>query len=346
MAAVAGADVVGIRLDLHKVALGLEIRNDRLPAGVAVHAMILAAVFVDGAVVVEDADDLQIVPQADFKVVGVMRRGHFDRAGAEADLAVFIAHDGDLPIHNGQDAGLADQVLELFILGVDSHAGITHHGFRTGRGDDDIAAAVGQRVADIPEMAGLVGVFDLRVGQRSHAVRTPVDDAAALIDEALVVKLAERLTDGLGAALVHREARARPVAADAHLLLLLHDAVSVLLLPRPDALEELLAAKIVAGQIFFGAQPLLDLDLRGDARVIDAGDPEGTVALHPLVAGQDILEGGVHRMAHMELSGDVGGRHDDGIRLFVGVGVCVEAVVLHPHLIDGVLDELGIILLG
>ena len=284
--------------------------------------------------------------KADLKVVGVVCRGHLNSARAEADLAVFVAHDGNFAVHNGQDAGLADQVLELLVLRVDRNARIAHHRLRTGGGDDDIAAAVGERVADIPEVARLVDILDLRVGERRQAVRAPVDDAAALVDQALIVELAERLAHGLGAALVHREAGAGPVTARAHLLLLLDDAVAVLFLPLPHALQELLAAEVVARQALLGAQFLFDLDLRGDARVVGAGEPQGGVALHALKARQDVLQRRVHCMAHVQLAGDVRRRHDDGKRLFVRVGLGLEAVVVHPHLIDAALDLLGLIDLG
>ena len=114
VAAIAGADIVGIRLGLDQIPLLFEVLYRGLAAFVAVHAVVLAAVFVDMAVVGDDADDIEVVAQADLKVVGVVRRGHFDRAGAEADLAVFIAHDGNFAVHDGQDTGLADEVLELF----------------------------------------------------------------------------------------------------------------------------------------------------------------------------------------------------------------------------------------
>ena len=284
--------------------------------------------------------------KADLKVVGVVCRGHLNSARAEADLAVFVAHDGNFAVHNGQDAGLADQVLELLVLRVDRNARIAHHRLRTGGGDDDIAAAVGERVTDIPEVARLVDILDLRVGERCQAVRAPVDDTAALVDQTLIVEFAERLAHGLGAALVHREAGAGPVTARAHLLLLLDDAVAVFFLPLPHALQKLLAAEIVARQALLGAQLLLDLDLRGDARVVGAGEPQGGVALHTLKARQDVLQRRVHCMAHVQLAGDVRRRHDDGKRLFVRVGLGLEAVVVHPHLIDAALDLLGLIDLG
>ena len=242
---------MGIGLGLDEVALGLQIGHNGLAALVAVHALVLAAVLVDGAVVGDDADDLQVVAQAHLEVVGVMGGGHLHGTGTEADLAVLIAHDGDLAVHDGQDAGLADQMLELLVLGVDGHTGIAHHGFRTGGGHHNIAAAIRERIADIPQMTGLVHILHLGVRQSGQAVGAPVDDAAALVNEALVVQLAEGLADGLGAALVHGEAGTLPIAGGADLLLLLNDAVAVLFLPLPHALQELLAAQVVAGLALF-----------------------------------------------------------------------------------------------
>ena len=227
---------MAVRLRLDQITVGLQIGHHRLAAGVAVHSLVFSGVLVHGAVIADAADDLQIVPQAHLEVVGVMGGGHLHGAGTEAYLAVIVAHDGDLAVHNGQDAGLADQVLEFLVLRVHRHAGIAEHGLRPGGGDHDVTAAVRQGVTDIPQIAGLIGVLHLGVGQGRQAVGAPVDDAAALVDQALIVELAERLAHGLGAALVHREAGAGPVTARAHLLLLLDDAVAVLFLPLPHAL--------------------------------------------------------------------------------------------------------------
>ena len=273
VAAVAGAHIVVVRLHLHQIALLLQILHDGLAALVAVHTVVGAAVFVDLAVVGDDPDDLQVVAQAHLKVIGVVGGGHLHGAGAEADLAVFVAYDGDLTIHDGQDALLADEVLELLIVGVHGHAGVAHHGLGTGGGHHDVAGTVRQRIADIPQVAGLVHIFHLGVRQGGDAVGAPIDDAAALVDETLVVQLAEGLPDGLGAALVHGEAGAAPVAGNAHLLLLLDDAVAVLLFPLPDPLQELLPAQVIAGLTLLDPQLLFHLDLGGDAGVVGAGDP-------------------------------------------------------------------------
>ena len=283
MAAIAGTHIVAVRLSLDQIAGGVQILHNGLAALVAIHSLILAAVFVDGAVISNAADDLQIVAQAHLEVVGVMGRRHLHGAGTEADLAVFVAHDGDLTIHQRQNALLAYEVLELLVLRVDGHAGIAQHGFGTGGGDDDIAAAIAEGIADIPQMAGLFGVLHLGVGQGGQAMGAPVDDAASLVDQAFFIQFAESLPDGTGAALVHGETIAAPITGSAHLLLLLHDAASVFFLPRPDALQELLTAQIMAGQTFCVAQILFHLDLGGNAGVVTAGQPQCLIALHPFV---------------------------------------------------------------
>ena len=343
VAAVAGAHVVAVRLGLDEVALLLQVLDDLLAALVAVHSVVGPAVFVDLSIVADAADGLQVVAQAHLEVVGVVGRGHLHGAGAEAQLHVLVGHNGDLPVHDGQDAGLAHQVLEPLVLRVHGYAGIAHHGLGPGGGDDQVAGAVGQGIADIPQVAGLVHVLHLGVREGGGAVGAPVDDAAALVDEALVVQLAEGLPDGLGAGVVHGEAGAGPVAGHAHLLLLGNDPVAVLLLPLPHPLEELLPAQVIAGQALLGAQLLLHLDLGGDAGVVHAGQPQRGVALHPLEAGQNVLEGAVQGVAHVELPRDVGGRHDDGEGFLLGVRVAVEAAGLLPHLIDAPLHLLGLI---
>ena len=48
--------------------------------------------------------------QANLKVVGIVGGVIFTAAGAELQLHIIVGHNGDLLVHNGQDAGLAHQV--------------------------------------------------------------------------------------------------------------------------------------------------------------------------------------------------------------------------------------------
>ena len=74
------------------------------------------------------------------------------------------------------------------------------------------------------------------------------------------------------------------------------DGLGVLILPGEGDLEELLPPEVVAAYALL-AQSLLDLGLGGDPGVVDARDPEHVEALHPLVAGGDVVGHGVHYVA-------------------------------------------------
>ena len=333
MAAVAGAHVVAVRLHLHQISARFQIGDDLLSGLVAVETLILSAVFVDLAVVVQNPDDFQIVAQSHFKVIGVVGRGHLNAAGAKVHLGVIVSDDGDFLIHKGKNDHLAHDVLVALVVGIDAHAGVAQHGFGSGGRHDRLTGAVGQGVTDVPQVTGLVHILHLGVRQGGDAVGTPVDDAAALVDQTLFVQGDEDLPHGLGAALVHGEPGALPVAAGTQLLLLLHDAVAILVLPVPYTLQEFFTAKIVAGQTLL-AKLLLHLDLGGDAGVIDAGNPQGVIALHPLEPDQSILQCRVHGVTHVQLTGDVGWGHDDGEGLLAFIHLGVEVAAALPHVVD------------
>ena len=268
---------------------------------------------------------------------------HLDAAGAEIELDVIIGHDGQLTAHERQDGRLADEVLIALVRRVDRDAAVAKHRLGARGGDGQILVAVLERVADIPERAGHILILDLRVGQGGAAVRAPVDDAVALVDEALFIQLAECLAHGLGAALIHGEAAAIPVAGHAERLLLLDDAVAVLLFPRPDTLQKCITAEIIAGQALFLAQHLLDLDLRGNAGMVRAGHPQGGIALHTLIACEDVLQRRIERVAHVQLTRNIRGRHDNGKRLFVRIGFAGKIAATHPHVINLLLDLFGVV---
>ncbi|MPM66782.1 hypothetical protein SDC9_113693 [bioreactor metagenome] len=194
----------------------------------------------------------------------------------------------------------------------------------------------------MPEVAGLCLVLHLGVGQGCGAVRAPVDDPAALVDEALAVKVHEHPAHRVGAALVHGEAGTAPVAGGAQLFLLLHNAAAVLFLPVPHPLQKGLAAQVMAAHAL-GAQGLLHLNLGGDAGVVGAGHPKRGVPLHPLEAGEHVLKRAVHGMSHVELPGDVGRRHYNGKGLLIRVSVTLKAAAALPHFINSALGLSGLV---
>src|SRR5439155_26377416 len=113
---------------------------------------------------------------------------------------------------------------------------------------------------------------------------------------------------------VERETRPRPVAATAELAELAKDAGFVLIFPLPNAFDQLLAAKVVAGLAFFLTDSAFDHRLRGDAGVVGAGHPEGVVSLHSAPANEHVLGGVIGRVPHGPGAGGMPARGGAGVR--------------------------------
>ena len=327
-------DLMRVVFDMVQQAKLFDLLHDGFAADIAVHAFeLLAGLRVHRAVVVHDVDDFQIVAQTDFIVVRVMRRRDLHGARAEVLFDVIVCDQLDFAIDDRQDQLLADLARVAFIRRIDRDGRIAHQRLRTCRGDDDVAAAVRIRIAEMPQMAFLFLVDDLFVREGRAAFRAPVDDAVAFVDQTLVVQADEAFLDGGGKAFVHRETLALPVAGRSEGAQLLDDLAAVLLLPGPDAFQKLLASKIIARKPFVLLQFLLDLRLRRDAGVVRSGQPAGFAAVQLLEADENVLQRVVQDVAHRQLARDVRRRNDDRVRLLGRIHVRMEIAALFPYLV-------------
>ena len=354
MAAVAGADLVGQRLDALQQPQFLQVRDNRLARFQRRHAGVLAAVnrltvgVLRGvlraghvAIISEHAHDGQVMALTDFVVVRVMRGGDFHHACALFHVGVFVADNRNFAVRQRQHHMAAVQVGIARVSGVNRHGGVAEHGFGAGGCQFQHLARLLHRVQQMPEVSFLLLIFHFRVRNRALAARAPVDQPVAAVNQPLFVQADEHLTHCLGAALVHREALAAPVAADAHAALLGDDASAVLFLPLPRAVEEALSAEGLLGQPLF-AHRIDDFHFRRDGGVIRAGQPERRIALHAVIADGEILQGAVQRVAHVQLTGDVGRRHDNGEGLLAFHAVRLKRAGGFPVAVNFAFHGLGI----
>ena len=94
----------------------------------------------------------------------------------------------------------------------------------------------------MPEVAVLLLMLDLGIGQRGLAGRAPVDDALPAVNISLVIEIDKYRFDRLGAAFVESEALALPVAGSTEFFQLLGDRTAVLFFPLPNFLQESFAS--------------------------------------------------------------------------------------------------------
>ena len=117
--------------------------------------------------------------QADLKVVGVVGRGDLHDTGALGHIGVLVADDGDFLVQQGQHHMAAVQMGVAGILAVDSHGGIAQHGLGAGGGQLQHLAGLLDRVEQMPEIAVLLLILHLSIGDGGVAVGAPVDHPVA-----------------------------------------------------------------------------------------------------------------------------------------------------------------------
>ena len=328
VATVAVHDGVVVLLDVVEQVMFLKPLDDGLAALLTGHAGELAIALDDHRVLVEDVDLRQVVGLTHGVVVGVVSRRDLNKAGAKVGVDMPILKDGDLAVDDGELDGLAHEGGLLGVLRGNGDARVAEHGLGARGGDDDVVLAVdrlGQRVAQVPQVALLVLVLGLVVRDGGGAVGAPVDDALATVDQAVVVPVAEDLAHGLGVILVHGEALVVEVDGAAHALDLLDDDAAVLVGPVPAGVDKLVATDLQAADTL-ALELLVDLGLRGDTGVIGAQHPARGLAAHAGHTDDGVLDGVVGGMAHVELAGHVGRRNGDGAVAHALTALIVAAV--------------------
>ncbi len=123
---------------------------------------------------------------------------------------------------------------------------IAQHGFRARGGNHDMAAAIAERILQVPELAVFFFRQYFEVGQRGVQYRVPVDQALAAIDQAFVVQRFEYFQYGGRAGVVHGEDFTRPVGRIAETAHLPGDGIAGIGFPLPDLVDERVAPEIVA----------------------------------------------------------------------------------------------------
>ena len=325
-------------LDLAQPALFLGASHDGLARGEAVHADVFGRDFRhvvgdDPGEGVHDVQGRQAGALADAEVVEIMRRGDLHRPRPLGRVSILISHNGNTASGDRQGHELADQARIPLILRMHRHARVAQHGLRPGRGDDDevarlpfrrlavlvegdgvfIGDAVRQRIGEMPIGAVHLALLDLQVRDGGLEMRIPVHQPLVAIDQALLVQLHEDLAHGRVQPLVQGEPLARPVARGPQAAQLAHNGAAALGLPFPDLVDEGVAAHVAPPDIARRRQLTLDHHLGRDTGVVRTRQPQHRLALHPVIAGQDVLQGVVQRMADVQAARHIRRRNDDRI---------------------------------
>ena len=153
-----------VLLDLDQETLCLQVGDDAFAGDEAVQALVgRRRVLVDCCIQRQHADDRQAVALADGVVVHVVRRRHLDDSGAEGAINVIVGDHRDRSTAERQRDALADEGGVALILRVHHHRDVAEHRFRPRGGHHQVARAILQRIADVPQRAVFLFAFHFQV---------------------------------------------------------------------------------------------------------------------------------------------------------------------------------------
>ncbi len=184
----------------------------------------------------------------------------------------------------------------------------------------------------MPQVTGHFLILHLYIRNRRVAPGTPIDHTFASVDVALIKPADELLKHGIAVQFVHRETEPVPVVSVPHALELIDNRRSILFLPLPDALEELLPAHVMSCQALFSQLTLHDI-LRSYACVVRPRQDQGIKPLHAFPAAQSILDCVAQRMADMQRTSDVRRRDSNTIHFLRRVYLGMEITAADPEFI-------------
>ena len=305
----------GVLFHLGQQALGFQIRRHLFPGGKPVHAGVLQPVRAERAVFVQYVQGFQAVLLANGKVVPVVCRGHFEATGTKVQRHVLVGNDGNEPTAHGNPHPFAVQRQIPLVLGVYGNGHVAHKRFRPGGSHRQVGSgSILQFVPNVVQFGLDVLVDHFFVGQRRLGLGVPMDHAQPAVDVPLFVQVYKYLVNAFGTRLVHGKGRAVPVAAGAQLFELFQDDSPVFVGPFPGVLQ-----KGIAGEVgllnAFCTQLLYDFGFGGNGGVVGPRNPTGIEPTQPGAAHQNVLNGVVEHVAHVQNAGHVGRRNDNGVGL-------------------------------
>ena len=327
------ADLVGISLYLFQQSGMLQILFYLLAYIKTVHTDIESGGFAQCSVVIEDVDGRQVVFLAQHIVIYVVRGSYFQTARTELYIHIIVLYNGDNPVHQRHNHFLALQPLVLRVGGVNAHRRITHDCFGTRSSHYGITPAgsitmnhltfgprltgpviIGNIVFQIIQFAMFFLVDNLFIAEGGERLRIPVHHAYATIDQAFIVEVYKYFEHAFATLLVHGKSSTVPVAGSTQLAELFQDDTAMFVRPFPSVFQEFITSKIRFLDTLCG-KFVHNLGFGGNGSVVRTRNPAGVLAFHTCATYKNILNGIIKHVSHVEHTGDVRGRNDDGVRL-------------------------------
>ena len=182
-------------------------------------------------------------------------------------------------------------------------------------------------------MPFIVHVIHFGIGNRRTTARTPINDAISTIDVSFFIERLKNVIYRMGQPFIKRKSLTAPVAGNTQFFQLFANTAAIFFRPCPRLVQKFFPSNLLFG-FSFRFKLLYHFAFGGNGSMIRSRYPQGFIAGHAFPANENILQRIVHRMTHVQLTGNVWRRHDDGIRRLLAFRVGNKIAIGDPGGID------------
>jgi len=251
-----------------------------------------------------------------------MCRSHFQTSCTEFDIYIIILNHWDDTAYQRNNNLLTFQVLIFRVIRIDTHSGIAHNRLRTSSRNNGITVFTLYLISQIIQLSMLLFVNHLLVRQSCQCLRVPVYHTHATVNKSLLVKVYKYFQHTFATLFVHSKSSTVPVTGCPQLTELFQDNPTMFICPCPSMLQKLVTSQISLFNTLC-SQLIHHLCFGSDRGMVGSRHPTSILAFHTCTTNEDILNGIIKHVSHMQHTGDVRGRNNDGVR-FTSIGFRTE----------------------
>ena len=191
--------------------LCLQIFHDLFSRLITVHACIFFILIHDLRIVCHHMDHRKIVTQTNLKVIRIVGRRDLYHTSTKFHIHIIIRDQRNFTMYDGKHQLFTHHIFIPVIFWIYRHSSISQQCLRPGGRQIDISAAIGKRIAQMPEMTFLVFVLYLCIRDGRQTVGTPVNDTFSPVNQPFIIQFYKDFPHRLVAALIHGKPFSVPV---------------------------------------------------------------------------------------------------------------------------------------
>ena len=298
---------------IFKISAFSQIFNNKFSCSIRLKTSVFFRnIVVHSSVRIKKVDYFEVMALSNFPVVRVVSRGNLNHTSSKFFINIRIRNNRNFLVNQRQKNFFTNQVLIALIIRIYSNSRIAKESFRTSCSNFNSSRTVGIVVINVIHCALSILMLNFIISQSRATARTPVYKILAFIHKSAFIQCNKNITNSFRKSFIISKTLTAPVNRVSKFFLLFNDNVVVLVSNFPGSLSKSLASKVIAVfALFF--KLLFNNILSGNSGMVGSRNPKSIITLHSMITNNNVLQGIIKTVSHMQNTCNVRRRNYDSI---------------------------------